>query len=332
MVHGISRGGALVRLSVGVLLLALLSHGSLRAVEDESKHGIAKEHTSSESKVNQAKPQKNGEDSGQEALAHVLDSNELHFFDFMSPIHLPKLFGVFQVTKFMVLELIAALVVMVLYIPMARRLREGQLPRGAWDNLFESFLAFIRDQVARPGIGEHDADHHVPFLWTLFLFILVNNLLGMMPFGASPTANIYMTGALALCVFFAIHGSAVAKMGFGHYLQSMWPHIEVPFPLGLVITPLVFVIEIIGALVRNAVLAVRLFANMFAGHTVLATIMLFIVVSRNTGEALWATITLSSVLGVLALSLLEIFVAFLQAYIFVFLTALFMGMALHPQH
>ena len=102
------------------------------------------------------------------------------------------------------------------------------------------------------------------------------------------------------------------------------------FDLGLW-TVIVFVIEVIGVLVRNAVLAVRLFANMFAGHTVLAVILGFIIMVKSS-VLLWGVVTLSSVFGVVALSLLELFVAFLQAYIFTFLTALFMGMALYPQH
>lgn len=266
------------------------------------------------------------------ALEHVLDEKEhWHFFDFLPHLPLPRVFG-FQITKFMILELIAALLIVIIYVPIARRLRNGELPTGWKDNAFEVLLTFIRDEVAKPSIGEHDADRFVPFLWTMFLFILFCNLLGMLPFAGSPTASIYVTGALALCVFFAIHGSAIAKMGFVHYVQSLWPHVDVPFGLGYVLKPLVFVIEVVGVLVRNAVLAVRLFANMFAGHMVLATVLLFIVAAANVVFGLWASITLTSILGSIALSLLEIFVAFLQAYIFVFLTALFMGMAMHPQH
>jgi len=101
---------------------------------------------------------------------------------------------------------------------------------------------------------------------------------------------------------------------------------------GFIIKLLICVIEIVGTFIKSGVLAIRLFANMFAGHTVLAVIMLFIVMAANAALGLWVSITVSSVLGVVALSLLELFVAFLQTYIFVFLTALFMGMALHPQH
>lgn len=266
------------------------------------------------------------------ALEHVMDAkHHWHISDYFHlSLPLPKIFG-FQITKYMILELIAAALVLAIYIPLARRLQNGEAPRGWWQNTFEVLLTFIRDEVAKPSIGEHDADRYVPFLWTIFLFILFSNLLGILPFAGSPTASIYVTGALAVCVFFAIHGSAIVKMGFFPYVKSLWPHMDVPFVLGLFLKPLVFVIEVIGVLVRNAVLAVRLFANMFAGHMVLATVMLFIVAGVNS-IALWGVITITSILGVLALSLLEIFVAFLQAYIFVFLSALFMGMAMHPEH
>jgi F-type H+-transporting ATPase subunit a len=268
------------------------------------------------------------------AMEHVKDSPHWEILEsFGISIHLPKIFG-FQITRFMVYELIAALLVMAIYIPLAHRAQSGDPPRGWWDNTFEVLLTFVRNDIARPAIGEHDADRFVPFLWTMFLFILFSNLLGMIPFGGSPTASIYVTGALALCVFFAIHGPAIAKMGFFTYLKTYWPDVEVPFVLGLVLKPLVFVLELIGVLVRNVVLAVRLFANMFAGHMVIATLLTFIALAGIAGVSfgLWTTITVSSILGIIALSLLEIFVAFLQTYIFVFLAAIFMGMAMHPEH
>ncbi|HEV3120166.1 MAG TPA: F0F1 ATP synthase subunit A [Gemmataceae bacterium] len=271
-------------------------------------------------------------------MDEVLDNPEGEWEFFRGVVwHLPGIplpgGRLFQITKYMMVELIAAILVAALYIPLARRVRRGTAPEGWPDNFREVLLTFIRDEVAKPGIGEHDADRFVPFLWTLFFFILFNNLLGMVPFGASPTASIYVTAGLALCVFFAIHGSAIAKMGFAHYVQTYWPHVDAPFGLGYFLKPLIFFLELQGALVRNAVLAVRLFANLFAGHMVSGTILLFIVTAVNSvGLGLWSTITVFSVLGVVALSLLELFVAFLQAYIFVFLTALFMGLALHPQH
>jgi F-type H+-transporting ATPase subunit a len=121
-------------------------------------------------------------------------------------------------------------------------------------------------------------------------------------------------------------------MGFAGYIGSMWPRFDVPYGMGIVLKPVLFGLEWMGVLVRNGVLAVRLFANMLAGHIVLATILIFIYVAGQLHPALWGTITIASILGQVALSLLELFVAFLQAYIFTFLTSLFMGMAMHPAH
>jgi F-type H+-transporting ATPase subunit a len=276
-------------------------------------------------------------------LEHVIDTDHIELFDSFGPheVHIPALFHYhlggkeYQFpTKFMLLELIAAIIVAALYIPLGMRLRTGELPSGWRHNLREVLLTFVRDDIAKPAIGEHDADKYVPFLWTIFLFILVNNVLGLFPFFGSATGNIYVTGALALCVFFAIHGSAAAKMGVGHYAVSMWPHFDVPYGLGYVLKPMIFLLEWMGVLVRNAVLAVRLFANMFAGHVVLATLLIFIYSAwaAGIGFGLWSAVTVSSVFGQVALSLLELFVACLQAYIFTFLAALFMGMAMHPAH
>jgi F-type H+-transporting ATPase subunit a len=172
----------------------------------------------------------------------------------------------------------------------------------------------------------------VPFLWTQFLFILFCNLLGMFPFLGSPTASIWVTGALAACSFVMMHGPGIVREGPVHYFQSLWPQIEIPY-IGWFFGLLIFIIEMLGSVIKAGVLAVRLFANMFAGHMVLATILLFIyTVGVNGFSWLWVGVSTASVIGVVLLSLLELFVAFLQAYVFTFLTALFMGMNLHPAH
>lgn len=212
-----------------------------------------------------------------------------------------------------------------------RRRKTATHRAGRWWNALEFLLSFIRDEIAKPYIG-HDADRYVPFLWTTFLFILVCNLFGLVPFLGSPTASFSVTAALAVVTFFFIHGSAVAKMGLKHYFQSYIPHIDIPFGMGYFVVPLIAGIEFMGNFIKAFVLAVRLFANIFAGHVVLAFIMVFIVMAKHEIPVLFWTVTSSSVLGVAALSLLELFVAFLQAYVFTFLTALFLGSALHPQH
>ena len=311
-----------------------------------------------------------------DATSHVMDSDKIEFFTnfFGKPIsiHLPNIFGL-QITKFMVLELIAAGLILWIYIPLARRARNGSLPKGRWWNGFEALLTFVRNEIAKPTLdpppGHHEhghadqshghghehahshghdepkttlseADRYVPFLWTIFLFVLFCNLLGMIPYMGSPTANIWMTGSLALCSFIMFHAAAIAKVGPVKYLKSQWPHIEIDMPvvgkpMALIISVLLFALEMLGTVIKGGVLAIRLFANMFAGHMVLATILLFIIMVGESEQhltPLWSTVTVASVLGVTALSLLELFVACLQAYVFTFLTALFMGMALHPQH
>ncbi len=259
---------------------------------------------------------------------HVMDTQEWHFFESLGlTIHLPGF-----LTKFMILELIAAGLIVAIYVPLARRVQSGEPVRGRFWNAFESLLTFVREQVAKPTIGEHDADRFVPFLWTMFLFVLFCNLLGLFPYMGSPTASITVTAVLALCSALVIHGAPVAKMGFGRYLKSYIPHMELPFGLGYFLVPMIFGIEIFGHGIKAVILAVRLFANMFAGHTVLAVILLFIVMARNTAWYLFWPVTGVSVLGVAALSLLELLVGFIQAYVFVFLTAIFLGSTLHPQH
>jgi F-type H+-transporting ATPase subunit a len=263
-----------------------------------------------------------------DAFDHVVNSDRWDFFETQRlGFHLP-----FGLTKFVILEMLAALLILAIFIPLAKRAASGQPPTGVWWNMFEVLLTFIRDRVAKPAFGEHEADTHVPFLWTVFLFILFCNLFGLIPFLASPTASLAVTGVLAVFAFLAIHVTACVRQGPWHYLKSHYPHIQAPFGLSIPIAVFIVFIELMGHFIKAFVLAVRLFANLFAGHLVLAFILYFIVLARATPIFLFGPITVGSVLMVTALSLLELFIAFLQAYIFTFLTALFMGMALHPHH
>jgi F-type H+-transporting ATPase subunit a len=263
-----------------------------------------------------------------DAFDHVVDSNRIDLFESLGwSIQLP-----WPLTKFALLEIIAAGLILAVFIPLAKRAESGDPPRGWFGNAFESLLTFIRERVAKPTIGEHDADSYVPLLWTMFLFVLFCNLLGMIPFLGSPTASFAVTSALALIAFAAIHGGAIAKQGLGAYARSHYPHIDAPFGLGPIIAIMIVCIEVFGHFIKAFVLAVRLFANLFAGHLVLAFILSFIVMAKNASVFLIGTISIGSVFMVTALSLLEIFVAFLQAFIFTYLTALFLGTALHPHH
>ncbi len=233
-----------------------------------------------------------------------------------------------HLTKFMVLEVVAAVLLIVVFVRLAQRMRGGESPRGRLWNLLEAMLVFIRDQVARPAIGKHDADRFVPFLWTIFFFVLCCNLLGMIPWLGSPTGAFATTGALALVTFLTVIGAGMLKMGVVGFWVGQVPHMELPLVLAVFLKPMVFAIEVLGMCIKHFVLSVRLLANMLAGHLVLAVLVSFIVVAWNH-PAIWA-VAPASILGGTALSLLELFVAFLQAYIFAFLAALFIGMAVHP--
>jgi len=237
----------------------------------------------------------------------------------------------FQLTKFMVLEVVAAALMVLVFVPLAWRIRRGNRPRGLVWNFFEVMLVFIRDQVARPAIGRRDADRFLPFLWNVFFFVLFCNLLGLVPWAGSPTGALAVTGTLAAIAFCATVGSGMAQHGALGYWLGMSPPMEAPLAVGILLKPMLGVLEVVGLCVKHGVLAVRLLANMFAGHLVLFVIISFIKAAAGSGLFLWTGVTIGSVLGAVALSVLELLVAFLQAYIFVFLSAVFIGMAVH-QH
>jgi F-type H+-transporting ATPase subunit a len=253
--------------------------------------------------------------------------------------------------KFILLITITAVLVAVTLIWLGKKMATGEPPRGKLWNLFESLLFFVRDKIARAGIGEHDGDKFLPYLATLFLFIFGMNLMGLLPFLGSPTAAITVTGALALVSFVVIHVAGVQSHGVGGYLKTFIPHVEIEGGpalklMGVVIKYGMAVLEYATAFIRATVLAVRLFANMLAGHTVLFMILFFIAlvadpayqipIVKSQGTAtqyvMWILMSIFSVTLVTLLSLLEIFIAGLQAFIFTFLTAVFIGLAKHPPH
>jgi F-type H+-transporting ATPase subunit a len=224
-----------------------------------------------------------------------------------------------------------ATVFLLLWLPLAvhrRRLVPIGLP-----NLVEAICVFLRDQMAMPCLKEH-TDRYIGFVWTMFFFVLSLNLLGMVPseyiihivtgkknhFGGPATANIWVTGALSMITFFVIHVSGVRQQGLWHYIKNFAP--KVP----LVLLPLIYLIEVISAIVKQLALAIRLFANILAGHVSTATLLGLILIFKNY----W--VASASLTVVVALSCLDLFIAFLQAYIFAFLSTLFISFAIAPEH
>jgi len=283
-------------------------------------------------------------------FSHVVDSDHISILPTIGlEIHGLKIGD--TPLKFMIFIAICAIGVAVSMIWLGRKMRSGEPPKGALWNMFESLLFFVRDKIAVPGIGQKDANKYLPYLASVFLFIFAMNLLGLIPFLGSPTASIMVTGALALVSFVVIHISGIGEMGTNKYLKSFIPHIHIEGGAGLQIFGKVLTwgmagLEYLTAFIRATVLAVRLFANMLAGHTVLFMILFFIALvadpayqlaivknqNETTQGVMWFGMSIFSVGLVTALSLLELFIAGLQAFIFTFLTAVYIGLAKHPPH
>ena len=277
-----------------------------------------------------------------EALEHATDSSHWHFFETgWEGFELP-----FGITKYMVMILIAAGIMLAVFIPVARRLRSGEPPRGKLDNAVEFLLVFIRDQVARPSLGK-DANLFLPYLWTVFVFILLMNLLGLIPFMATATSHIMVTGALAIVSFLVINVYGVMRNGVVGYAKSFVPHVDMDDTLMKILGPFIIVgitvIEVVSMFIKCVVLAIRLFGTMLAGHIALFVVLAFIKVvgmSSNpelatydgSGDLKFWGITALTLVMELALFGLELFIGALQAFVFTFLTAVFLGMALHPEH
>jgi F-type H+-transporting ATPase subunit a len=240
----------------------------------------------------------------------------------------------FAISKFMIVEAVVALLLIVVFTRVAGWVSKGAAPRGRLWNLLESFLVFIRDGIARPAIGHHDADRFVPLLWTMFFFVLLCNLMGMVPWVGAPTASFSVTLAMAAITLGTGIVMGIAKFGPLGYLVNQVPHMEMDLPLVLkplkyIIWGVLFVIETIGLGIKHGVLAVRLLANMVAGHLVILGLMGVIVSAASASAGTFALATSITVVGCTLFSLLELFVAFLQAYVFTFLSALFIGAAIH---
>jgi len=199
--------------------------------------------------------------------------------------------------------------------------------------LLEVGLVFVRDDIVYPWLGEERGRRYLGFFWTLFFFILFSNVIGMTPFPLNPwhrtaTGNLAVTGALAAIAFVVIQVSGMIQHGWGHYWINLVPH-GVPKPLW----PIVWLIEFVGLFTKPFALTVRLFANMTAGHAILAVLFGFLWgIIHYASAPLGTTATAASFAFMLFIMLFETLVALIQAYIFTVLTAIFTSLAVAEEH
>jgi F-type H+-transporting ATPase subunit a len=232
--------------------------------------------------------------------------------------------------------LAAGLLLTIFLPPLFKRRRTGDeiedmVPTG-FANAMEAICQYLRKEIAEPALGAH-TDRFIKYIWSVFFFILTMNLLGLIPIGplsglalpipigGTATSNIWVTATLAILtlIMMVVNG---LRIGGKHFIAHLCPG-----PLWL--APVLVPVKLLGMLAKTFALAVRLFANMVAGHTLLAVLLGFILAAgSNAGAGMGFAVAVPVVLGSVAISLLEIFVAFLQAFIFTFLTTLFIGMSI----
>ncbi len=254
--------------------------------------------------------------------------------------------------------ILAGLLTVITMLFAASKIRTGPESQGAaryttrnpFAHMIEVILLYLRETTARPLLHGR-TDTFMPFLWTVFFFILFNNLLGLVPImdtfhlvdkiigqdvltglaGSTATQNLFVTAALSIIAAIVINIAGVRELGVGGYLK----HLTAGTPVYL--WPLMIPIEVMGTLIKPVALALRLFANMTAGHILVAVLFSFAVkgvgMLAGDGGLLGAPISVVSIIAAVAIYFLEIFVAFLQAFVFMFLTTVFISqLAHHDEH
>jgi F-type H+-transporting ATPase subunit a len=271
---------------------------------------------------------------------HITDSHTLDYPCFHSgfvceyelprwnPIHIGRFALDISPTRHVVMLWIAALLCIVTTLLALRahnrRTRDGKAPSGLGNGL-EALVLYLRNEIVLPNVGPH-GNGYVPFLLTIFFFILFANLLGLIPYGSTATGNISVTATLAIITFIVIEIAGMKAQGKA-YINTIifWPH-DMSLGMKIFISPILTPIELIGKFTKPFALAIRLFANMTAGHIVLLALISLIFTFGS-----WFLVPVPILMGV-AISVLELFVAFLQAYIFMLLASVFIGLIREGAH
>jgi F-type H+-transporting ATPase subunit a len=244
------------------------------------------------------------------------------------PIHIGRFAVDMSPTKHVVMLLIAATLCLITLLLAARAHKRQHAEHGqskGFANGIEALVLYIRQEVVIPNVGHH-GEGYAPFLLSLFFFILFANLLGLIPYGATATGNIAVTGMLAIITFVVVEIAGMRALGTG-YIKTIvyWPS-DQPIVMKVLLTPLMTPIELMSKITKPFALAIRLFANMTAGHIVVLALVGLIFTFGS-----WALAPLPLVMA-LAIMVLEVFIAFLQAYVFTLLASVFIGLIRESAH
>lgn len=264
------------------------------------------------------------ENVGEFIVHHVQNSGEWNVFGYH--IHLPhfdpiNIFGIqidLSITNHVVMIWIASLFLIFTFALSFRK--RPMVPRG-FAALLEMLILFIRDDIAIPNLGKEDGRKFTPLIGTFFLFVLTCNLMGLIPLFTTPTGNINITAAMALITLGTGQVFGIIRHGFFGHFKAL-----VPSGVPIALIPLMFVIELMGLLAKHFALLMRLFANMVAGHIVIFAFLALIIIFKSLLAAPF------SIGFAIFVNFLEILVAFIQAYVFTFLSALYFGMAVEEHH
>jgi F-type H+-transporting ATPase subunit a len=278
-----------------------------------------------------------GVDLGSMVMHHLVDAHEIELP--WGVLHLPTGWNVnlgplgvvdLAPTKHVVFMILSAVLCLLIFLPLARaakRREEGKAPTGV-GGAMEAMVLYFRDEVVRRNVG-HGADAYAPYILTLFFFILFMNLLGLVPWGGSATGNLSVTMALAILSFILIEVSGMRALGFKGYMGTIFYAPPGMHPIGRAIMLLIMTpVEFLGKLTKPFALMIRLFANMTAGHTLILSLGGLIFVFMNAVLVMGGVAVASTAMAT-AIMILEVFVAFLQAYIFAMLTSVFVGLIRH---
>ena len=308
-------------------------------------------------------------DAGETIMHHILDAHEWHFLNFHIP--LPVIlyssengFDVFLSNKFVdhdthepvpyegyamedrhiiredgasfydisltkntISMLVSMFLMLFIFISIANSYKrnKNQAPKGL-QSLLEPIIIFVRDDIAKACIGEKNYNKYLPFLLTVFFFVWINNLMGLIPippFGANVTGNIAITMVLALFTF-----AITTFSGNKQYWRHVFAMPGVPVGVLAILTP----IEIMGVFLKPFVLMIRLFANITAGHIIILSFFSLVFIFAEMNQYLGLGVGIFSTVFAIFMSFLELLVAFIQAYVFTLLSAIYFGMAIEEAH